>query len=219
MDNYWIIGGGQFGLRAARALEKIDRSNRIRVVEKQEDVCRQLDRMGIETVCMDGLQYLAHELTRGHDPDWIIPAIPLHVAYEWIRARMSDTCTFADIAFPDELLCILPNPIMAGTGQLYISIADFECPGNCVEPEEICTHNGKPRSMVLHEFLKSIQQKDFITVVIQSHQLGPGVGGYRPADLYRALEQIQTEDDALLLATACSCHGVVNTFKLSARSE
>jgi hypothetical protein len=214
VDNYWIIGGGQFGLRAARALEKIDRSNRIRIVEKQKDVCRQLDRMGIETVCMDGLQYLTHELTRGHDPDWIIPAIPLHVAYEWIRARMSDTCTFADIAFPDELLCILPNPIQGEPGQFFISIADFKCPAGCSEPQNICTQTNKPRPMILHEFLKTVQLKDFTSVVVQSQQLAPGVGGYTPGALNKALHRIQITQGPVLLSTACSCHGIIQALKL-----
>jgi hypothetical protein len=219
LDNFWIIGGGRFGLRAAKTLRKKHSLAGLTIVEKRKTVCRQLNESGFKVVCMDGIQYLERNLLKKSPPDWIVPAIPLHVAFEWITTKVSKIRSVQKIPIPLDLVTELPNPITARTGQLYISIADFECPGNCVEPEEICTHTGKPRSMVLHEFLKSIQQKGFITVVIQSHQLAPGVGGFRPADLYGALEQIQTEGDAILLATACSCHGVANTFKLSAKSE
>jgi hypothetical protein len=71
--------------------------------------------------------------------------------------------------------------------------------------------------MVLHEFLKSIQPKDLKTVVIRSHQLAPGVGGYPPRALFAALNEIEAAQKPILLSTACSCHGVMDTFQLSAR--
>ncbi|MGD8613081.1 MAG: potassium transporter, partial [Desulfobacterales bacterium] len=94
-----------------------------------------------------------------------------------------------------------------------LSIADFKCPANCSEPDDICTHTGKPRPMILHEFLKSIQPKGFTSIVIRSHQLAPGVGGYTPAALFDALDQIKKMQSPVLLSTACSCHGVMNAFK------
>ena len=60
MDNYWIIGGGKFGTRAAKALRKKDASNKIIIVEQQKAVCRQLNRLGFEAVCIDGVKYLEH---------------------------------------------------------------------------------------------------------------------------------------------------------------
>ena len=186
MDNLWIIGGGKFGLRAARALAKKHSLTRLTIVEKEKAVCRQLDQLGFEVVCMDGIEFLECNLTGETYPDWIVPAIPLHVAFEWIRTKLTKTRTVQKIPVPQNLVTELPNPITADTGQLYVSIADFECPENCAEPDEICTHTGKPRPMVLHEFLKSIQLKGAKTIVIQSHQLAPGVGGYTPQTLFAA---------------------------------
>ena len=71
--------------------------------------------------------------------------------------------------------------------------------------------------MILHEFMKSIQFKDLKSVVIRSHQLVPGVGGYKPRALYDALKEIETAQIPVLLSTACSCHGVIHTFKHSAK--
>ena len=111
------------------------------------------------------------------------------------------------------LVTALPNPINAETGQLYISIADFKCPENCPEPDEICTHTAKPRLMVLHEFLQSIQRKQVKTVVIRSRQLAPGVGGYTPRDLFAALKDIDAAKGPVSLSTACSCHGILQFFE------
>jgi hypothetical protein len=118
---------------------------------------------------------------------------------------------------PHDLVTALPNPINAETGQLYISIADFICPENCPEPDQICTYTNKPRALILHKFLKSIQLKDLKSVVIRSHQLVPGVGGYKPQALYEALKEIETAQMPVLLSTACSCHAVIHTFKHSAK--
>ena len=217
VENFWIIGGGKFGLRAAKALSKKHPLTNLTIVEKEKAVCKQLGRLGFETVCRDGIQYLERNLTSASHPDWIVPAIPLHTAYEWIRTKLSKTHNVQKIPVPQDLVTELPNPINAEFGQLYISIADFKCPENCPEPDEICTHTAKPRLMVLHEFLKSIQRKDLKTVVIRSHQLAPGVGGYPPRALFTALNEIEAAQGPVSLSTACSCHGVLNAFKLAAR--
>ena len=167
MENFWIIGGGKFGLRAASVLSKKDSLANLTVVEKEKAVCRQLERLGFEAVCMDGIHYLERNLASPPYPDWIVPAIPLHTAYEWIRTKLSKTHRVQKIAVPQDLVTELPNPINAETGRVYTSIADFKCPENCPEPHEICTHTAKPRPMVLHEFLKSIQRKNLKTVVMQ----------------------------------------------------
>ena len=213
MDNFWIIGGGKFGLRAAKALSKTDSSNQLTIVEKQKTVCRQLNRLGYEAVCMDGIQYLERNLTGADPPDWVIPAIPVHVAYEWIRTKLSKTSDVQTIAVPNDLITTFANPIRGKTGQIFISIADFKCPANCPEPDEICSYTGKPRSMILHEFLRSLQHPGFISVAIQSHQLAPGVGGYRPLALFEALNKIEAIQGPVLLGTACSCHGIIQLFE------
>jgi hypothetical protein len=217
VPDFWIIGGGKFGLKAARTARRSNSANKLTLVDKQPAVCRQLDRMGFEAVCMDGIRYLERHLINRRHPHWIIPAIPVHVAYGWIRAKLSSSRKPLSIPVPADLLGELPNPIKGSAGQLYISIADFKCPDNCPEPDDICTHTGKPRPMILHEFLKSIRYRNFKSIVIRSHQLAPGVGGYPPAQLFEALKEVETTQAPVLLSTACSCHGVMEAFKLSAR--
>jgi TrkA-N domain len=213
--NFWIIGGGKFGLKAAQELGKAKASVQITIVEKARKVCRQISMPGYRTVCMDGIQYLDRHLISAHDPGWIVPAIPLHVAYEWIRAKLTVRNAVLRIPVPAELAGELPHPIRGATGRLYMSIADFKCPDHCPEPSKICVHTGKPRSMILYEFLKSIQHNHFKSIVIRSHQLAPGVGGYKPAELFKALKEIESTQAPVLLSTACKCHGVMDAFKLS----
>lgn len=214
MDNFWIIGGGKFGSRAIKALSKADSSNYLTIVEKKKSVCKRLEGRKFDVVCMDGIQYLERNLTSARFPDWIVPAIPLHVAYEWIRAKISGSTVIERVTVPDDLVTAVPNPITAKASQLYISIADFRCPENCPEPDEICTYTGKARSMILHEFLNSLRYKNFKSVVIRSHQLAPGVGGFTPAALFDALNQVRNTPVPILLSTACSCHAVLNSFKI-----
>jgi hypothetical protein len=213
VDNVWIIGGGKFGLRAARALAKKHSLTRLTIVEKEKAVCRQLDQLGFEAVCKDAVEYLERNLASETYPDWIVPAIPLHVAFECIKTKLSKSRIVQELPVAKDLLTELPNPITADTGQVYISIADFECPENCSEPDGICTHTGKPRLMVLHEYLKSVQLKNAKTVVIQSHQLAPGVGGYTPRALFAALNKIEAIAGPVSLSTACSCHGILQIFE------
>ena len=217
MRHFWIIGGGKFGLKAAKKLYKANPSAQITLVDQEKTVCRQIRTRGYQTVCMDGLEYLDRHLISADYPDWIVPAIPLHVAYEWIRTQMSAKYVIEAITVPNDLISALLNPIKADTGQLFVSIADFKCPENCSEPDEICTYTGKPRTMILHEFFKSIQLKNFKSVVIRSYQLAPGVGGYKPKALFEALREIKASRVPLMLSTACSCHGVMDAFQLSAR--
>jgi hypothetical protein len=217
VDNFWIIGGGKFGLRAAKALSKQKSVNNLTIVEQEITVCRQLDRLGLEAVCMDGIQYLERNLIDTHDPDWIIPAIPVHVAYEWIKTKLSANYEMERITVPNDLIAALPNPIKGKSGQLYISIADFKCPEDCLEPDEICTYTGEPRLMILHEFLNTIRHENLNPVIVRSHQLAPGVGGYTPTDLFAALNEIESVQGPVLLCTACSCHGVMDAYKVLAR--
>lgn len=212
MDNFWIIGSGKFGRKAARELGRAGPPDRITIVDHNKEACRQVSMPGCRTVCMDGIAYLDRYLTGADYPDWIVPAIPVHVAYEWIRLRLSPKNALRAIPVPAGLGRKLPNPIKGKAGQLYISIADFKCPENCPEPPEICTYTGKPRPMILYEFLKTIRHKDFESIVIRGHQLAPGVGGYQPRALFDALREIENTRVPVLLSTACSCHGVMHAL-------
>jgi len=214
MTSFWIIGGGKFGIKSAEAAVKKYPGADITIIDKNIEVCRRVSNLSFNTVCMEGIKYMADNLKRDGFPDWIIPVIPVHVAYEWIRIQLSEEYFVVPVDIPEELAATLPNPLRGKGGALYISFADFICPDNCPEPAKICTYTGKPRLGILHETLASIQYNGFCSVVVQSRQLSPGVGGYTPEDLYEALEKIKHADTPCLLSTACRCHGVMHAFTI-----
>jgi hypothetical protein len=215
MSTFWIIGGGRFGLQAAKSLRHKNSASVITVVEKQSAICRRIKQLDFETVCMDGIRFLTTNLAHQDFPDWIVPAIPLHVAYEWIKSKLAPIYFLESLPIPDPLKFRLPNMIEGNMKQVYVSNAEFICPDKCPEPEDICIHTGKPRPRQMHAYLESIQHAGYKSLVVRSRQLLPGVGGYAPRDLFEALEEIMTLHTSVLLSTACRCHGVINAFRIS----
>lgn len=215
MKTYWIIGGGHFGRRAAHLIRRKEANSEIVIIDKQSSICKQLDHSGFKTVCTEGIRYLETNLIAPDHPDWIIPSIPVHVAYEWIKSKLTRQYNVKPFPIPQQLKANLPNPFQADGDQLYVSNADFICPENCSEPDELCTYTGRPRPRSLNEFLNNFRYRDFRSVIVFSQQLFPGVGGYTPKALHNALTEIESLPDRILLGTACRCHGVLDAFKLS----
>jgi hypothetical protein len=61
----------------------------------------------------------------------------------------------------------------------------------------------------MFELLRDIQFPPWESLVIRSHQLGPGVGGYRTQELFDLADRIEKTRGPILLSTACRCHGVM----------
>ena len=214
MKSIWILGAGKFGSKAAKVLSRKNKMAELTVIEKNSELCRQIERLGFKTVCMDGIEYLDQNLKDTNCPDWIIPAIPVHVVYEWVRLKIKDSYILKPTPVPKGVINSLPNVFKGKRGEIYMSIADFICPDNCPEPEDICTHTGKPRPFTLYKKLESIKYDNFSSVVVRSRQLSPGIGGYSPGALFHALDVIKDSTIPVLLSTACRCHGVMHAFGL-----
>ncbi len=204
MKKIRIIGAGRFGIRAARILS--DHAD-ILLIDKDMTVCQQAEENGFRAVCSDGVEYLA--MLKSSDlPDMIIPSVPIHLAYQWIKQQIS----LRQIPVPSEIISCLPNPMTGKTGEVYMSYADFICPDNCPEPAEICTFTREARKGTLYKLLESLSDEKFTSIVVRSRQLAPGIGGYTPQALSDALEQVRHSEKAILFSTACRCHGVMHAF-------
>lgn len=213
MQKFWILGAGKFGVKAARALRRRHPDAEIIVVDSDADACRGLEKASFTTVCTHGPAYLSGNLTGPDLPDWIVPAIPVHVAYEWIRFHLEKTRHCTPMAVPEGLADVLPNAMHGADGALYVSNADFICPDNCREPDDICTYTGNPRPAILHAVLAALQYAPFVSIAVRSRQLAPGVGGYTPENLFAALAKASETAAPLLISTACKCHGVVHALE------
>lgn len=216
----WIVGGGKFGRKAALTLRQKNADDDIFIIERDGEKCLSLEKDGISTIHSDGVSFLS-EFLREHDspPDWIVPAVPVHVAFQWIRLQLKNEFEIVPVSIPGDIRRLLPNPIDGERGELFVSIADFFCPENCPEPEKFCTATRKPRPYDLYNLIGTLKAGEFTPMVIQSRQLAPGVGGYTPKVLFDALCGIQQiKSGKILLGTACRCHGVINAFKISKRA-
>ena len=218
MPGIWIIGGGRFGQIAAERMKRKHPHAILLAVDNDYKACVKLKQAGVDTVCMDGISFLSQFLSSKNGPDWIVPAAPRHVAYLWIRDKLLPDFHFHPEEVPESLLSQLPNPIKGKNKEVYMSVADFICPDNCPEPEKICTFTGKPRAYSLFERLGEAGVDPFVPVVIRSHQLAPGVGGYTPEMLFSALQKVKDIESAILFSSACRCHGVMNAFTLKKRT-
>ena len=209
--SYLIIGCGHFGSRAVRRLLEKNPHSEITVVDRDEKSLKKVFDLPVERVVSDGLVYLDQVLLDGSSADYIIPAIPYHLAFELILFRLKSFGARRTKMVP---IHGLPNPLMGKTGDLYTSFADFLCPDNCPEPSQCCTVTGKRRSNPLFRILMDLKGP-FDARAIRSRQLGPGVGGYRPDDLIDLADQIRKAKGTnrlFLISTACRCHGVTSAL-------
>lgn len=211
-SSIWILGAGYFGKKAVAAARIRFPKSGITVVDQNPDALKDICEDGVQTVCMEAVRFVHHHLQSAGHPGWIVPVVPIHLAWEWIRRQLLPVNQIEPIEIPDAIRNVLPNTMPGKVGEIYISIASFKCPDNCPEPAIRCTHTGLPRPLIMHDFLESLRCPGFQPVVIRSRQLAPGVGGYSPADLFTALEKVQRATEAMLLCTSCKCHGVLQAF-------
>lgn len=215
-QNIWIIGAGHFGMLALRRLSEIASKMNFVIVDPEpiSIPVNQLCARKIEKVCADGIDFLKDNLVRDTDTDWIIPALPVHLAAQWlIRSVGSEKAR--QIPLPKNLDSMIPNSMRAKTGEdVYMSHAKFRCPDNCEEPDSFCTITRKERKPDMSEILEKINFDSFASIVIKSIQLAPGVGGYTAGALLEMRKKIMKKPGKTMLCTACRCHGVASGLKI-----
>lgn len=209
--SYLIIGCGHFGSRAVKILLQKDPHSKIIVVDKSKKALQKVSRLPIKTIISDGIFYLSQFLSEGRKTNYIIPAVPLHLAFEFILSQLKPLGVKRK-RIPSILG--LPNPVSGKTGDLYTSLANFLCSEDCPEPARYCTATGKRREKPLYQILKDLKGS-FESRVIRSEQLASGVGGFQPKVLINLLKDIQKKKDSgrtILISTASRCHGVTSAL-------
>jgi hypothetical protein len=208
-----ILGAGQFGTLAAQRLSKRYPEASFLVVDERREKLDRIERdFGITGALEDIQSFFANDWV--DDGTWIIPAIPVHFAFEWIANELKKTGELEHPPVPEAVAGQIPNPYRALSGSLCASFATFICPDSCNEPDEICTHTKSPRPGNLYEELARIELPGFDVIVVRSWQLAPGVGGYPRGILRSLLEKIEkTPESSYLIATSCRCHGVIDALR------
>jgi hypothetical protein len=207
-----ILGAGHFGQRALIKCNNAYPQCQITIVDTDE--CRlekSTQSISCKTVCDDGISYL-NTLPKDNIDEslWIIPSIPIHVAFEWVKVCLPKQIKRLDI--PDIILEQLPNVIPGKNGTVYMSYATFRCPDNCPEPFGHCFFTKQPRPISLYEKLHNLVVNNFSSIVLGSIQLLPGVGGFQFCALNDMLIRVASSEKPVLLSTACRCHGVMDAF-------
>ena len=211
MESFWILGAGHFGsLAVKRILQRKGRCNLL-VVDHREDALDDLRDEPLKIIKQDAVNFLSSHTGAGNE--WIIPAIPEHVAFSWLCQQLTKEGTVTPIAPPSVIDQHIPNPMRGKGGVLYTSFATFRCPDDCEEPEEICRVTRERREANLYELIQQIEVRGYKSLVVRSHQLAPGVGGYQLSTLWRLLQEVKSLDKKILVATACRCHGVINALR------
>ncbi|MDZ7699338.1 MAG: potassium transporter [Deltaproteobacteria bacterium] len=208
MEEIWIIGVGRFGRLAYERLSERRKKTRFVLVDPSIENLSRCHGHRLSKEAADGVAYLSRHLKAPEGPNWIIPALPIHLAAEWALHILGPEC-IRRRTIPSEIDPLLPNPMRGRTGDIYVSHATFKCPDDCAEPRDICTVTGKKRKQNMFEILREVVLSPFQSLVIRSHQLGPGIGGYRPAQLRSLREDMKHSIGPFLVSTACRCHGVI----------
>ena len=208
MEEIWIIGVGYFGFVAFQRLSEGGRNRYFVLVDPVEEHLLRCKGPTATLEVSDGLDFCEKHLKKGRQPDWIIPALPVHLAAEWILLHLGSV-RLRRVPLPAELDRQVPNPIRGSEGNLYVSHADFKCPADCDEPQDICSITRKMRYQNMYDFLLNLSIKPLNSLNIRSYQLGPGIGGYRAEQLFEMKTTIEQTTGPVLLSTACRCHGVI----------
>ncbi len=213
-----VLGAGRFGRLAAAKLRRRFPEALLSITDRDaarvDEITRDLGIPGEVEECIQSI-------SRIEPPDdlWLIPAVPVHVGFEWAINELNRVGEVHRLPVPGEVDSKLPNPIRVPSGTLYASFSTFVCPDYCSEPEEICTHTGKERLGNLYEVFGGVLASGFDVAVLRSWQLAPGVGGYPGRGLRELLAGIGSKPGAYLVATSCRCHGVMNALEWRTRKE
>lgn len=155
----------------------------------------------------------------------IVPAVPFHLAAEWlikslVKERRVNRVNIERI--PLETAWNLPFEYMDPLGNRYLSMATWRCSENCLPSPGRCSLTNIARPVDLFTFIekqvgRSEVFQEAIIRVIKSEQLAPGLGAYPCHELIALKEEAlnQAPGKKFLIATACTCHGVVTQFQIN----
>ncbi|PHR28463.1 MAG: hypothetical protein COA36_06190 [Desulfotalea sp.] len=210
-ETIWILGGGQFGKRAAVQLRKRSRSSTIVVIDPHPDASLPKD---VEVVTVDGIEWLSEHFCPGTQVSKIIPALPVHMIAEWLRKIITEEGgSVYSPEIPNELFPHRLHPLRLKPGQFVVSHANFICPLNCSEPDDLCTYTQQPRPTPIYRILRRLDCGRFTPLILRSRQFAPGIGGFIPEDLWGFQKNVRALEGApLLIGTACKCHGIIDSF-------
>lgn len=216
LRSFVILGAGRFGKLAVTRLAARHPEAAIRVVDDHPADLPEVAGGNIQAVAAEGIDYLTQQLPALPAGSIIVPAIPVHVAFEWLLRDLTREGLVQRLPVPCDLG--LPNETDGPTGDRYVSLADFICPDDCPEPRKACPVTGASRGTPMFGRIAELTSPSRPVQVIRSEQLAPGVGGYPAEHLLQLRHALTALTGLVLVGTACSCHGVISALRLPAKT-
>jgi hypothetical protein len=159
------------------------------------------------------VDYMGESLSNPDGPHWVIPTVPIHLVYHWLVRALEKKCKVERLMVPEEIR--FPGEQRLTAWEVYSSLADFICPADCPGPMGgQCHLTGQRQGRPLYRVLADIRSGQFISRVVRSRQLAPGVGGIRCADLHGLPDEVVSVRLPVLLSTASHCHGVTAALRV-----
>lgn len=211
MKQVFIVGFGKFGKLALTHGGPRWGKARIWIIDSRPEAFKDLNVIpssGIK-VLADGPRFLTLFQNWIGDEDLIIPALPIHLAWNWLLLNLINPKRHRSIKPPKSLGAGLPFNQISRNG-LFLSYADFLCPENCPAPLHYCFKTKEKRAVPLWKLLAEKKGLKGSLGVIESRQMAPGLGGFAFKELRRIRDLARRVDPPFFVATACRCHGVIH---------
>jgi len=217
MARYLILGAGKFGRLAVARLARQDGGAAFAVVDRDPAALAAAraatGAARVGWVEADVADFLRRHLRDEAPWDWLIPMVPEHVAFAWLKNGPLAEGGWEAVPVPEEVGALTPGAFRGLRGELYLSRADHLCPDDCEAPETGCPVSGESRETPLYAALAGLMVPGYRVLVLASQQLAPGVGGYPPWRLLALARELKSLKGSAVIATACRCHGVAHAVR------
>ena len=82
---FFIAGCGRFGTQAARKLLDTLPGSKVVIVDQDKNSLRKVSSYPVEVITGESVHCLDQLLSQGRNFDYIVPAVPFHFVFEFIR--------------------------------------------------------------------------------------------------------------------------------------
>ncbi|MBD3187455.1 hypothetical protein GF325_11540 [Candidatus Bathyarchaeota archaeon] len=243
-----IAGGGKFGLNIAWFFLK--RGYKILIVDPRENpvVASIISTQVTLEHLLDGVGFINNDAIHviaavedifprvfdlGLHFEWLAPAAPVNVMAKITMNMLQDSW---DIRVDNSNLrqiasCIEKRDeywtgVFPETGLLVMSKAfpGEQCPSTCMGQQSTCAHDRPIATELLHSRVIGCIERllpKAASVILESRQLGPGIGAIKWKDLVcswnllKRLNQAPLAEIKLIAGSSCNCHGVITAFTVS----
>jgi len=234
-----VAGGGHFGVRAAKHAKEsharvaiVDINPKCAAAEYADRTLWAHEKRALDIpkgsavlFIQDAVDFIL-DLLRLTTPDYIVPAVPGHLAGRVVEKclKCKGFCPSSASSAARRIASALPQGIVLNTDEANGIIVtsymqrDLVCRVPCSQPGDRCPTTGRVKAGPMHHVLsKALVGNVDLSRVLVSRLVSSEAGCFRGADLASFLADAGHFNPpyTLAIATSCECHGVLNLFSVS----